>query len=102
MTGAKQIARSDAAGFDDIVRLIDAARMQAYQAVNTTLIELYWQVGTYITAKLEAAEWGDGVVSSWPVTSPPPSPGLKDSRGSTYFACASFTKPTGMTTLLQR
>jgi predicted nuclease of restriction endonuclease-like (RecB) superfamily len=58
----KQIARSDAAGFDDIVRLIDAARLQAYQAVNTTLIELYWQVGTYITAKLEAAEWGDGVV----------------------------------------
>ncbi|WP_248768034.1 PDDEXK nuclease domain-containing protein [Pseudomonas sp. MWU12-2345] len=33
------------------------------QAVNTQLIELYWQVGAYISHKLEQAEWGDAVVS---------------------------------------
>lgn len=33
------------------------------QAVNTELIELHWQVGAYISRKLEAAEWGDGVVA---------------------------------------
>ena len=33
------------------------------QAVNTRLIELYWQVGAYISHKLEQAEWGDAVVS---------------------------------------
>lgn len=75
--GVKQIARSDAAGFDDIVRLIDAARLQAYQVVNTTLIELYWQVGTYITAKLEAAEWGDGVVKQLARHLATTQPGLK-------------------------
>jgi predicted nuclease of restriction endonuclease-like (RecB) superfamily len=32
------------------------------QAVNTQLIDLYWQVGAYISQKLEQAEWGDGVV----------------------------------------
>jgi predicted nuclease of restriction endonuclease-like (RecB) superfamily len=48
--------------FSEIVQLIEAARTHAYQAVNTTLIELYWQVGAYLSAKLEAAEWGDGVV----------------------------------------
>jgi DUF1016 N-terminal domain len=32
------------------------------QAVNTHLAELYWQVGAYISHKLEQAEWGDGVV----------------------------------------
>lgn len=48
--------------FAEVVKLIDTARQHAYQAVNTTLIELYWQVGAYISAKLAAAEWGDGVV----------------------------------------
>lgn len=48
--------------FAEVVKLIATARQRAYQAVNTTLIELYWQVGAHISAKLEAAEWGDGVV----------------------------------------
>jgi predicted nuclease of restriction endonuclease-like (RecB) superfamily len=48
--------------FAEVVKMIDTARQHAYQAVNTTLIELYWKVGAYISAKLEAAEWGDGVV----------------------------------------
>lgn len=48
--------------FAHIVGLIETARKQAYQAVNTTLIELYWQVGAYLSRKIAAAEWGDGVV----------------------------------------
>lgn len=48
--------------FNAVVQPIEAARKQAYQAVNTTLIELYWQVGAYISHKIAAAEWGDGVV----------------------------------------
>lgn len=48
--------------FSEIVHLIETARRHAYQAVNTTLMELYWQVGAYLSAKLQAAEWGDGVV----------------------------------------
>lgn len=48
--------------FAEVAQLIDAARQRAYQAVNTSLIELYWQVGGYISGKLAAAEWGDGVV----------------------------------------
>ena len=50
------------ADFADIARLIDAARQRAIQAVNTTLIELYWQVGERISRKIAQAEWGDGVV----------------------------------------
>ena len=49
--------------FAEVVHLISAARQHAYQAVNTTLIELYWQVGAYLSNKLKAAEWGDGVVT---------------------------------------
>lgn len=50
--------------FAEVVQLIEAARKHAYQAVNTTLIELYWQVGAYISSKIAAAEWGDGVVDA--------------------------------------
>ncbi len=48
--------------FAEVAKLIAAARQRAVQSVNTTLIELYWQVGEYISRKIEAAEWGDGVV----------------------------------------
>lgn len=48
--------------FAEVVNLIQSARRQAFQSVNTTLIELYWQVGAYISRKIEAADWGDGVV----------------------------------------
>lgn len=49
--------------FAEVAKLIAAARRRAVQSVNTTLIELYWQVGEYISRKIEAAEWGDGVVT---------------------------------------
>ncbi|MGB7546443.1 MAG: DUF1016 N-terminal domain-containing protein [Terracidiphilus sp.] len=49
---------SDAAGFAEVVGLIASAHQQAFQAVNMALIDLYWQVGQYISHKIEAAEWG--------------------------------------------
>ncbi|MCU1751066.1 YhcG family protein [Pseudomonas sp. 6D_7.1_Bac1] len=51
------------ASFNEITQLIVAARQRAVQAVNTELIELHWQVGAYISRKIESAEWGDGVVA---------------------------------------
>jgi predicted nuclease of restriction endonuclease-like (RecB) superfamily len=58
---ATEIARPDD-GFDVIVRFINVARQRAFQAVNTALIDLYWQIGEHISARIEAAEWGDAVV----------------------------------------
>jgi predicted nuclease of restriction endonuclease-like (RecB) superfamily len=48
--------------FDEVLALIEAARGRAYRAVNTELVTLYWQIGEYISKKIETAEWGDGVV----------------------------------------
>lgn len=50
------------ASFAEIVDLIQQARQRAFHAVNTELIDLYWQVGEYISRKLETAAWGQGVV----------------------------------------
>jgi len=54
--------KSQLADFADIAHLIADARQRAVQAVNTTLIDLYWQIGERISRKIAAAEWGDGVV----------------------------------------
>ena len=52
----------ESADFTAIAQLIASARQRAVQAVNTTLIELYWQIGEHISRKIAASEWGDGVV----------------------------------------
>lgn len=48
--------------FNEIVNLIQAARARSLQFVNSELVGLYWQIGKYISSKLQAAEWGEGVV----------------------------------------
>jgi predicted nuclease of restriction endonuclease-like (RecB) superfamily len=48
--------------FDDVLRLIDAARTRALAAVNTELIDLYWKIGEHISRKLESAAWGERIV----------------------------------------
>ena len=49
-------------GFLEVVDLIKTARQQAYQSVNASLIDLYWNVGAYLSRKLSSAEWGDSVI----------------------------------------
>lgn len=49
--------------FAEVVSLIQHARQHAYRSVNAELVGLYWQIGQYISRKLEAAEWGEGVVN---------------------------------------
>ena len=48
--------------FGDILKLINEARQKSFQAVNTILIDLYWQIGAIISIKVEQAEWGEGVI----------------------------------------
>lgn len=51
------------ADFAEISVLISAACQRAVQAVKTTLIELYSQIGQTISRKMEQAQWGDGMVA---------------------------------------
>jgi len=48
--------------FAEVIELINKTRYKALKSVNTKLIELHWQVGEYISKKLESAEWGMSVV----------------------------------------
>jgi predicted nuclease of restriction endonuclease-like (RecB) superfamily len=42
--------------------MIREARRRALRAVNAGLVGLYWEVGRYISRKIESAGWGEGVV----------------------------------------
>ena len=52
------------ADFDDVLRLIDAARGRAVAAVNKELIDLYWSIGEHISRKIATGSWGDGTVEA--------------------------------------
>lgn len=45
-----------------VVQLIKQSRYNAIKAVNTELINLYWNIGAYISKRIDNAEWGQSVV----------------------------------------
>ncbi|MBI3074430.1 MAG: DUF1016 domain-containing protein [Deltaproteobacteria bacterium] len=83
-------ARASSAAFDEVLALIDAAKRRAYQAVNTELVGLYWQVGEYISKKIESAEWGDGVVDELAAAIARRHPGLRGFTRRNLFRMRQF------------
>lgn len=51
------------AEFETLLLQILQARENVYQHANVTLIDLYWQLGKTISAKVRSKAWGQGVVS---------------------------------------
>ena len=49
--------------FDEVIHLIQQTRSQIIRTANTALIDLYWQLGAYLSDKIESAQWGEGVVT---------------------------------------
>ena len=85
-----QSRKKDEAVFSEIVQLIAASREKALQAVNTTLIDLYWEVGATISRKIEAAEWGDGVVEQLAEYIARTQPGLRGFTRANLFRMRQF------------
>jgi predicted nuclease of restriction endonuclease-like (RecB) superfamily len=48
--------------FTDIIQLIKQSRSKAITAINTEMINLYWNIGQYIHNRIESAEWGQSIV----------------------------------------
>lgn len=48
--------------FVEIIQLIKNSRTNAIRHVNTALINLNWNIGKYISEKVERSEWGQAVV----------------------------------------
>lgn len=48
--------------FAEVIDMIQTTRQNVIWVANTALIDLYWQVGEYLSQKIARAEWGDGIV----------------------------------------
>lgn len=84
------IQASTTSDFVEITRLIAAARVRAVQAVNTTLIDLYWQVGQIISQKIAQVQWGDGVVAQLAAHLAQTQPGLRGFTRANLFRMRQF------------
>ncbi len=63
---------------------------RASEAVNTALVSLSWQLGEYISEKLEKAAWGDGVVDEFAVTLARRYPGMRGYTRPNLFRMRQF------------
>lgn len=48
--------------FSEILVQIQQAKQHAFQQVNTVLVDLYWNIGKYISTQVTASDWGRGVI----------------------------------------
>lgn len=51
--------------FEEIVKIIETAKERAYKAVNAELINMYWEIGEYISNKVKDDGWGKSTVSDF-------------------------------------
>ncbi|HCU25014.1 MAG TPA: hypothetical protein DF383_08355 [Deltaproteobacteria bacterium] len=85
---SQQVAPRD--DFSEVIEIINNSRNRALQAVNTALIDLYWQIGAYISCKIEAAEWGDGIVRQLAEYLAQVQPGLRGFTSRNLFRMKAF------------
>lgn len=86
----KTTALDTEARFAEVLALIEAARQRAYQAVNTELVDLYWQLGEYLSQRIESAEWGVGVVDELAATIARRYPGMRGYTRPNLFRMRQF------------
>ena len=50
------------AEYGEIIPIIERARENAFRAVNRELISMYWEIGSYVSDKVNNGGWGKSVV----------------------------------------
>lgn len=51
--------------FESIIAIIEQSKARAIRAVNAEMIEMYWQIGKYISEKANNDGWGKSVVQDF-------------------------------------
>ena len=52
--------------FDEIISIIDNARTRASKAVNAEVIQVYWEIGAYVSERVKDGGWGKSIVEVFP------------------------------------
>lgn len=55
----------DSARFDEVLAIIERARLSVAKSVNRELIEMYFQIGKYVNERVAEGSWGQSVVSEF-------------------------------------
>lgn len=53
-----EITKTRLQEFAEVASIIRNAQQQVFRIANTELIDLYWNLGAYLTSKIETAKWG--------------------------------------------
>jgi hypothetical protein len=53
------------AAFEEIAAIIDRSRERMFRTVNRELIDMYWEIGRYISEKVKTDKWGKSVVKEF-------------------------------------
>ena len=51
--------------FESIIAIIEQSKIRAIKAVNAEMIEMYWQIGKYLSEKTKSEGWGKSVVQDF-------------------------------------
>jgi len=51
--------------FNEIISIIENARENAYKAVNRELINMYWDIGEYVSRRVKEDNWGKSIVKEF-------------------------------------
>lgn len=49
--------------FSELLTMIEQARVRAARAINLELINLYWNVGAYVSERTRTEGWGNAVIA---------------------------------------
>ena len=56
---------NNADAFDEVISIIERAKVNAFRAVNRELIVMYWDIGKYISERVQLDGWGKAVVQDF-------------------------------------
>ncbi|MDR1238468.1 MAG: PDDEXK nuclease domain-containing protein [Propionibacteriaceae bacterium] len=63
--GTNEVELASAVEFDELIAIIERARMNAFRAVNREMVGMYWDIGEYLSNKARNGGWGTAVVKEF-------------------------------------
>lgn len=51
--------------FDPVIEIIENAKGRAIRAANAEMIQMYWEIGEYVSVSVKEGGWGKGVVEDF-------------------------------------
>jgi predicted nuclease of restriction endonuclease-like (RecB) superfamily len=62
---SENLIPNDDHAFDEVIAIIESARENAFRAVNRELINMYWDIGAYVSRRVAESGWGKSVVKDF-------------------------------------